>query len=230
MIIAIDGPTASGKSTVARDLAQTLGIYYVATGMLYRALAYLLVNHCHYKPEQLAQPRIDDLRACLAPGVFTYDYQPDKGAIIMFQGKDITPALKTKQIDDYSSRVSANPDVRNALLQFQRDLAQRHDVVVEGRDIGSVIFPNADFKFYITASLDERARRWQQFHNNNGKEYLFEESRTTIFERDKRDQEREVSPLVIPTDALVIDNSNLSKEETLQRVLEVIHRRGPSLP
>ncbi len=224
MIIAIDGPTASGKSTVAHMLAQKLGMYYVSTGLLYRALSYALLHKYKYEEKQLVTPAIDDVRSCLDPRVLVYDYKGQQGAAVYFDGKDITPFLKTKQIDHAASLVASNQGVRAELLKFQRAFAQTKDIVMEGRDIGSVIFPNADFKFFVTASPEIRAQRWREYQAQKGIQFSFEESLKTITARDTRDKERHASPLVIPEGAVLIDTSSLTKEEALQKILTHVRR------
>jgi len=223
MIIAIDGPTASGKSTIANALAQKLGMYYVATGLLYRALAYILVHHRRHNEQQLMHPKREDINWSMDPERFAYTYDKSK-VMICFQGVDITPFLKTKEIDYYASLIAADKQVREEMLTFQRAFAQQRNVVAEGRDIGSVVFPNAEFKFFITASPQERARRWQQDQLKKGKQYSFEESLKTITERDRRDSERTVSPLKVTKEAIIIDTTTLTKEETLQKILKIVQK------
>ena len=224
MIIAIDGPTASGKSTVARALAEQLNMYYVSTGLLYRALAYLLTHDFGYPESALAQPNMDDVRRCLKEGDFVYDYRHDQGALLYFKGTDITPFLKTKQIDYGASIVSANEAVRHELLQYQRAFAQRHHIVMEGRDIGSIIFPQADVKFFVTATESVRAQRWQRDQEKKGNRYSLEESVQAIRSRDERDTKRKTSPLVVAPGATVIDTTLLTKEETLQALVNIVQR------
>lgn len=223
MIIAIDGPTASGKSTIAHMLAQRLGIYYVATGMLYRALAYVLVQHCRYTVTDLSCVRDEDLERCLGSAGIRYAYE--NGQAMLFWGDTpITQYLKTAEMDTYASLVATQKQVRVAMVQFQRILAAQRDVVVEGRDIGSVVLPHADYKFFITASIAVRAKRWQHDQEKQGRIYSLSESEAHIKERDTRDTMREHSPLVVVPGAVVIDTSDLTKEETLERIVLSIKR------
>jgi cytidylate kinase len=222
VIITIDGPAASGKSTIAAMLAQKLGMYYVSTGLLYRSLGYILVHCFKYDREQLIAPSIDDVQQCLEENNLIYDYTSSTGASVFFKGENITPYLKTKDIDVAASLVSADKDVRQELLKFQRSFAKKNSVVMEGRDIGSVIFPDADFKFFITAQPEVRAARWREDQSHKGSQFTAQESLRIITERDTRDRERKASPLKVPEKAIVIDTSNLTIEEALQEILSYI--------
>jgi len=168
MIITIDGPTASGKSTVAKLLAKKLDFFYLNTGFLYRAVAYLLINHCAYTHEDLKNPDPLDLDEYLEPSRLIYDYDQDYIALIIFDGQNITPFLKTSFIDKGASIVSTNRRVRDLLLQVQRVAAQKYNIVAEGRDTGSVVFPEADIKIYLTADVAVRAERWQKQQAREG--------------------------------------------------------------
>ncbi len=223
MIITIDGPTASGKSTVARGLANKLGIYYLSTGMLYRALGHILTTTFGYTEEQLRKPNMNDVRACINPQRFTYEYDSaSNGVRILFDGADITELLKTREADNSSSIISVSANVRAAVLEFQRSFGQKQDLVAEGRDTGSTVFPDAQVKFFLTASLDERGRRWQQFQKKKGQNFSLAQSEKLVHERDERDRTRKVAPLVVPNGAFVIDNTGLSVEQTLERFVDAI--------
>jgi cytidylate kinase len=221
MIIAIDGPTASGKSTIARTLAHKLGFYFVSSGLFYRALAYVLSRDPHYMPEQVHRLSHQDIYTFVHKLV--YRYNASSGASIVYETEDITPYLKDKNMDYLSSIIATSAPVRHELMMFQRMLAQKKDIVMEGRDIGSVVFPNADVKFFITASEEERARRWQRDQAEKGNSYLLQECITIISDRDKRDRERVLCPLIVAPGAVVIDTTHLTKEETLQKMLVLIH-------
>ncbi|MBN1549625.1 (d)CMP kinase, partial [Candidatus Babeliales bacterium] len=134
MIISIDGPAASGKSTMARLLAKELCFYYVSTGLLYRALAYILSTHYGYSVATIGAPRQEDVAEALAKNNLSYFYKPETGAQLVFKGVDITQHLKTGVMDELSSRVSTNQYVRDSLLKFQREFSRKHDIVMEGRD------------------------------------------------------------------------------------------------
>lgn len=206
MIITIDGPVASGKSTIARKLAQKLDFWYLNTGLMFRAVAYLLYT----KNQTLG---LTDL---------TYTYSPENGAQMLYKDSNITPFLKSPDMDQLASQVATQPKVRTLLLTYQQQLAQEHNVVAEGRDTGTVVFPQAEYKFFITASVEERAKRWQAFQHSQGKEYSFEESIAEVTKRDARDKERALAPLVVPEGAQVIDTTNMTIEQAVEACLKII--------
>jgi cytidylate kinase len=201
-------------------LAQHFGWYYLSTGLLYRAVGYLLVRDFRYNETTLADPKHEDLMACVSG--LEYEYR-DGVAVVLHKGREITADLKTKDVDRYASIIAANVKVRHEMLQLQRVLVQGKSIVVEGRDIGSVVLPHADVKFFITASLPERARRWQQDQAGKGKQYSFAEAEGVVAERDHRDETRVHSPMKISPEAYVIDNTHLNQKETLQRMVEIIN-------
>jgi len=232
MIITIDGPVASGKSSVAKALAKELGMYYLYTGLLYRAVAYLLIKN---KGEDFAKGLAPE---GLTPGdlEFVKDISYDYGKngeqarpYIFYKNEEITEYLYDRSLEQSASIVSANKHVRAALLEIQQNIAGKYDIVADGRDCGSVVFPDADYKFYLTADADTRAERLFL----DEKRSILDKSMQTekkalqlvkeeLERRDKRDREREVSPLVIPEGGIVIDNSNLSQQETVNKFLACI--------
>jgi cytidylate kinase len=222
MIITIDGPSASGKSTAAQALAQKLHFYYINTGLLYRALAYLLLKREEYTQEELFNPRTDDLKRYLDEVHFSYHYSDTGKVTITFEGDDITPYLKDEEISRGASIISLNPRVREALHTIQHFIRHHHDIVVEGRDSGTVVFPLAEYKFFLTASLDERARRVQKMQEARGNSYTIEQALHELQERDTRDQGRAHAPLRIPDDAVVIDSTNLDLNQVVQEMMNYI--------
>lgn len=219
MIIAIDGPVASGKSTIARQLAHELNFFYLYTGLLYRGIAYVLVKNFGYTQLELVHPKQTDIDAILAPGRLVYRYAAGEPAIL-FDGVDITAELKKAEVDGWSSTSSADPRVRHAIFAMQVTLGHEHDLVAEGRDIGTVVFPNAEHKFFLTASLEQRAYWWQKMQEQLGRVYSLEESRQVVAERDRRDTTREHSPLIQAPDAVLIDCTGL----TIQEIVALIKR------
>ncbi|MBN2267454.1 MAG: (d)CMP kinase [Candidatus Babeliaceae bacterium] len=220
MIITIDGPVASGKSSVAKRLADKLGFYYLYTGLLYRGLAYLLVTKFGYSDEELKKPRSADIDAIVNNPSFQYHY--DTGIpTIMFNGENITPYLKTAEVDHWSSISSADPYVRQSVLHHQIELGKKYNLVVDGRDTGTIVFPHATIKIFLTAAPEVRAKRWQQDQMKAGKKFTFADALTAINERDQRDITRPHSPLIPATDAIIIDNSDMSIEETDEKLYQL---------
>jgi CMP/dCMP kinase len=204
-VIAIDGPAASGKSSVARELARRLGFAYVNSGAMYRAITWTVLNA---GIDPFDQDRIAQLIADLSLG----GVLKDRELHLLVDSADLTKHLHEDRVNGEVSRVSTVPEVRQVLMRRMRDYAQKHDLVVEGRDIGSVVFPDTPYKFYVDASPEVRARRRAaQGH------------RDEIARRDQADSSRAASPLVIAKDAEVIDSSNLTVE---QAVDEIVKRLG----
>jgi cytidylate kinase len=223
MIITIDGPTASGKSTIAAELAKKLHFYFLSSGILYRALAYLLIKDGH-SIGSFAHLKEKDLAPYFTEK-FSYSYSPEKGSIVLFNNEDITSHLKTKNIDTASSIIALNPIARQILLSLQHIIAHNYDIIVEGRDTGSVVFPNADLKFFITADAHERAKRWQKDQEKKGNKFTLDQALKEIQERDYRDQHRAIAPLIIPKGAIIVDTTNLSIEKIVHEMSAVIKKK-----
>lgn len=217
MIITIDGPAASGKSTVAQLLAQRLGFYYLYTGMLYRGIAYVLAHKCNYTDQQMMAPRQQDIEAITHDEIFVYRYENGQ-PVVFYAGENITPYLKNPDVDRWASMISSHQAVRQAVLERQVNISKTHDVIAEGRDVGTVVFPHAQYKFFLTASPEIRARRWQADQKRRGFDYTLEQALQAVMDRDRRDQERKHSPLIQAPDAHLIDNSDLSIEQTVSEL------------
>jgi len=214
MIITIDGPAASGKSTAARLLAKRLGYYYLNSGLLYRALSYLLLEN-GYTLETIVSPSEPDIKQYLDPEHLAYVSDDQTNAHIYFDNEEITEFLKNERIDKAASLVSTNKTVRSYLLDYQRQLASTHDVIVEGRDSGTVVFPQAQIKFFLSASIEVRAERWQKELEEKGIKISIQEVQQQLYERDKRDTERAIAPLKVPDNAIIVDNSLYTIAETV---------------
>jgi CMP/dCMP kinase len=225
MIITIDGPAASGKSSVAKSLAQKLDYYYLYTGLLYRALAYILV-HVEHKfslpvmPQDVKTLTERDLESIPQLSYRYLHGQPH----VYYQAVDITAHLTDTKLDQPASVISAIPLVRKALLDLQRSIAQKNNVIADGRDCGSVVFPHADIKFFLTADVDIRARRLMADQTRLHRGASFEKVKDALIERDERDRMRTESPLVIPQGAVVIDNTELTFEQTVVTFLQEIQK------
>lgn len=225
MIITIDGPTASGKSTAAMLMAQKLGFYYLNSGLLYRAFAYVLLDHCGYRVEKLYHPRDEDIQAYLLSDRINYICDSQAMASIWFDGNDITAHLKGGAIDQAASIVSGDVRVRQALLGVQRLIGKAHDLVIDGRDTGTVVFPDADYKFYLTASLEIRAARWMHDQQARGNSYSLQEAIAQLAIRDERDATRDIAPLRIPEAATIIDNGQLTIEQTVAVIYDLVQSK-----
>jgi cytidylate kinase len=211
-VIAIDGPSGAGKTTIAKLVARELGFDYLDTGALYRAVAFALRNN-----GVKLEIGDDKLRNVLDNSRITFN----TGKVFL-NGKDVSDDIRSSDIDHYSSVFSARKVIRDFLLEIQRDSAPDSNLVVEGRDTTTVVFPDAKKKIYLDASVDERAkRRYLQFREK-GIGMSLDEARRNIMERDKRDSSREIAPLKIASDALLIDSSNLSIEHVLKKILDFI--------
>ncbi|MCB9493545.1 MAG: (d)CMP kinase [Epsilonproteobacteria bacterium] len=225
MIITIDGPAGSGKSSVARALAKKLGYYHLSTGLLYRTLAYILILQkgticCQKflrKPELINEKDLDFVSE------ITYKYD-DQGIHILFQDRDITHRIRDVSLENLVSYLSTFKFVRQKLLDFQRSLADHYNLVADGRDCGTVVFPDADVKFFLTADFDTRLDRVCSDSNRKSIHMEREQVAQDLKERDQRDSTRDESPLKIPDGAIVIDNTNLNQEETVGRFLTEIEK------
>lgn len=225
MIITIDGPVASGKSSVAKALAQKYGLYYLYTGLLYRGASYLLIKRGIINPATLTERSRIHLQeaevACFSELSYTYiNGKPG----IMIDGQDVTDDLVQTSFDRCSSLVSSVPLVREKLLAVQCDIAKKHDLIADGRDCGTAVFPDADYKFYLTARCLVRAERLAVDPARNKKNLGVDELKREIEERDLRDMQRSISPLTVPDGAIVIDNSTLSFDETIAQFAKHLHK------
>jgi CMP/dCMP kinase len=216
LIIAIDGPVGSGKSTLARRVAQLLGYVYIDTGAMYRAVALKAVRRgvsldANDELEVLAGESRIDLRQ--------QDGAPDWTQQVLLDGEDVTAAIRTPEVSQAASKVAVVPGVRHVLVAEQRRAGARGGVVMEGRDIGSVVFPDAQLKIFLTASPEVRAeRRWRE-HQQKGDAIDLARTLDEIHERDKRDSGRASSPLVRAKDAVVVDSTAMESEEVARLVV-----------
>jgi CMP/dCMP kinase len=223
MIITIDGPAASGKSSAARCLAQKLGFYYLYSGLLYRGCAYVLLKAGFTKKEFA---RIDPGAVSTYYNVkrIRYLYTLNHGEQLFFDGADITAQLKTPKIDEASSLLAENPAIREAIRLVQQEYSATSNIVADGRDMGTVVFPHAQVKFFLTASVEARAQRWQHAQKTVGNSFTIEEATAILTERDHRDTIRDHSPLAVARDAIMIDNTNMSAAETCQKIEDEVKK------
>lgn len=216
--IAIDGPAGAGKSTIAKLVSKELSFIYVDTGAMYRAMAlYLLKNGVdRNKTEEIE-------RVCQGADI-SIEYQ-DGVQIVLLNGENVNAFLRTEEVGNMASVSSANPAVRAKLLELQRSLAASQSVVMDGRDIGTTILPNADVKIYLTASSATRAKRRYLELQEKGVECDIHEIQRDIETRDERDMNRAVSPLKKAEDAVLVDSSDMTVEEVVKAILQIYHEK-----
>jgi cytidylate kinase len=217
LIIAIDGPSASGKSTLGRMLARELGLLYIDTGSMYRAVALAVI-------EASANERDDVAASALAERI-KIDLAGDPDSLrVSLNGRDVTGRIRDEDVTRVSSIVSAIPAVRRAMVKQQRELGRR-GAVMNGRDIGTVVFPDADLKFFLDASVAERAERRLAEERAINPTAEYEQTLSDITDRDARDTTREDSPLMAAKDAIIINSTGLSIEEVFQRMMDKVRAR-----
>ena len=213
LIIAIDGPAGSGKSTSAKLIAKKLGYVYIDTGAMYRAITYLALENEAIKDET----RIIELaRNCK----IDLNYE-DGEVIVLLDGRNVSKEIRSAEVNSHVSDVSKISDVRKVLVEKQREMgAKGNGVVMEGRDIGTVVFPNADLKIFLTASLDIRANRRTKEYNENGSKVFVDDIKSNLSNRDKIDSSRNDSPLTKASDAVEVDTTNVTIDEQVDLILE----------
>ena len=216
--IAIDGPGGAGKSTVAKAVAAALHITYVDTGALYRTIGLYVKNH-ETDPHDAAAV------TALLPQIHIELTHRDGIQCILLDGKDVGDSIRTQEISMYASAVSAIPAVREFLLATQRDIAKKQSVIMDGRDIGTVVLPDADLKIYLTASAEERARRRCLELSERGTPEPYEAVLREINERDEQDMHRAIAPLREAADAIRLDTSALNFDESEQALLKLIQEK-----
>lgn len=217
--LAIDGPAGAGKSTIAKRLAKQLGFIYVDTGAMYRAMAlYFLRNNI----EASDSTRIEE--ACKDVDI-TIEYK-DGEQFVILNGENVNSFIRTEEVGNMASASSVNRTVRLKLVELQQNLAKKENVVMDGRDIGTYVLPNADLKIYLTASSSERARRrWAEL-KDKGVTADIEAIEQDIIDRDHRDMTREFAPLCQAEDAVYLDSSDLTIEGVVDRILELYHEKA----
>ncbi len=219
-VIAIDGFSSTGKSSISKIIAKKLGLIHMDTGALYRGITFYAIQNC-LNPDKTIE--ISKLLSSLAE--MELEFQNIDGELQLFlNGKNIDKEIRFPQVSDYVSQVAKEADVRNFLLKTQRDIANKGGIIMDGRDIGTVVLPDADYKFFMTASQDERARRRFLELQAAGEKTDIETVKQNLISRDKIDSERELSPLKQADDAVLIDNTNINKEETIALILSYIKK------
>ena len=214
MIIAIDGPSASGKSTTAKGVAERLGITHLDTGAMYRATTYGIIE---------SGINLNDVQS-IHEFLKNMALQFDSFNHVWINGKNVSKKIRTNKISSSVSAVSAVSAVRSKMVEIQRSIAKGKDCVLEGRDIGTVVFPSADFKFFLTADILVRAKRRLKDLEKIGEESTLNDLMSDIEKRDVLDSSRDVSPLVQAKDAIAINTSNLTINEQVEKIVQIIKK------
>lgn len=216
--IAIDGPSGSGKSTLAKAVAKELGIIYVDTGALYRTIGY----HVYQSGKD---PRNENEVASLLPDInIELKYENGSQRVIL-NGEDLGDKIRLPQMSMYASAVSAIPAVRRFLLEMQKSLARENSVVMDGRDIGTVIIPDADLKIFLTASVETRAQRRTIELLEKGVDARYDDVIADMIARDQQDKNRDIAPALPAEDAVIFDNSDMTVEESLKEIVRLVNER-----
>ena len=220
LVIAIDGFSSTGKSSISKVVADTLGLIHIDTGAMYRAIT--LFGLRNFKNEK---QEIDLSKLLQNLNEISLEFRENSGKLeIYLNGENVSKEIRTTEVSDNVSFIAKQPEVRERLVVLQRNIAEKQGVIMDGRDIGTVVLPNADYKFFLTASADERARRRFLELQSLGIETTIEEVKQNLIERDRIDSEREISPLKQAEHAILIDNTNLNKEETIDLILSYIKK------
>ena len=214
--IAIDGPAGAGKSTIAKRLAKELGYYYVDTGAIYRTVAYFM------DLLGIAPKDVDGVTRYIDELTIEIEYDEEGQQHMIMNGMDVTGDIRTPDISQKASLISAHAVVRDMLLDMQRDVARKHNVIMDGRDIGTVVLPRANVKIFLTASAEVRAQRRHLELQAKGSKDSFEKVLAEIKQRDHQDSTREIAPLKQAKDALLVDTSNMDIDAVITEIRRIV--------
>lgn len=217
-VIAIDGPSGSGKSTVTKLVAEKLGVLYVDTGAMFRAIAL----HTHENKITFEDQALDNFLKTVK-----LEYFGTGNKLVAINGTDFTEKIREHFVSELASKISSIPSVRRFLLDFQRSLVKEKVAILEGRDIGTVVFPDAFCKIYLSASSEVRAKRRVEELTNKGQSgFTFANILKDINERDERDKTRAIAPLKVAADAILLDSSKLTSEEVITKMIEIARQQA----
>ena len=213
--LAIDGPAGAGKSTIAKEVAKRLNFIYVDTGAMYRAVGLYYINKkIDVTNEEEVNKEIDNINVEVKI--------LDDGIKLFLNGEDVTDKIRTPEVSDSASKVSVHKLVRERMVAMQQEIAKKNNIVMDGRDIGTVVLPNADLKIYLTASVEERANRRYKEYIDKGEEADLEQIKKDIEERDYRDMHRDISPLREAEDAVHLDSTGMAIEEEISYIMDFV--------
>lgn len=215
--VAVDGPAGAGKSTIAKKVAKDLGFIYVDTGAMYRSMALLCIENNIDKDDEAA------VVATCSKADITIAYENEEQQVYL-NGRNVNGLIRTEEVGNTASKVSVYPKVREKLVELQMKLAKSSDIIMDGRDIGTCVLPNADVKIYLTAGSRVRALRRYNELTAKGVECNLDEIEKDIIERDERDMNREVSPLRKADDAILVDSSDMTIEEVVNAIKDIINK------
>lgn len=214
-VIAIDGYSSTGKSSISKIIAEKLGIVHLDTGALYRGITWFALQNCTDKDGNISLQKLYD-----SFPIISLEFKRDEDELVLYVNQiNVSKEIRTAEVSNHVSFIAKQKEVRDFLLETQRSIARNEGVIMDGRDIGTVVLPSADFKFFLTASIEERTRRRYEELLSLGLEADIDQVRENLIERDRIDSEREISPLKKADDAIEIDNTNLSKSHTIESIL-----------
>ncbi len=217
-VIAIDGYSSTGKSSISKIIAKNLELVHMDTGALYRAITYYAITECLNKKGE-----IDFLMLLEKLNFINLEFKNINEELIIFlNDQDVSKEIRSSEVSANVSRVASQKEIRDFLMETQRSIAKKGGVIMDGRDIGTVVLPNADYKFFLTASVEERTKRRFMELQSLGIKTTENEVKENLISRDKTDSEREIAPLKKADDAILIDNTNLNKEETIELILSYL--------
>ncbi len=214
--IAIDGPAGAGKSTIAKAAAKALGFIYVDTGAMYRALGLFAIRN-NIEPDDR-----DSVKELLAKAEVSLARNEKGEQLVILNGEDVSSLIRTEQVSMAASKISAIPEVRAFLLSLQRDMAKTYDVIMDGRDIGTVVLPDAKVKIFLTASAEIRARRRYDELIAKGENVVYEDVLADVIKRDDNDMNRPIAPLKPAEDSILVDTSELTLQESIDLLINTI--------